>query len=418
MPELITGTNTSISISDDIHRIVATTATVSGGITFSGSTSPGQLSVAGTVSSASGSSSDGLFLNGNDLITVTQTGSVYATDDGIVSTGAGNRVNVAGYVFGGDNGLFNFAADYEATITQTGVVQGGSNRQGTDTSIPFAAAVAMSQSGLATVHNHGTILADTNPTTGGTIAVLNATSSGISDNALGFNPTFESSLHFYNTGIVEGDILFAAGEDLYDGRGGGFVNGEIAMGSDDDIFRGGALAETAIGGGGEDLMIGGAGDDDLSGGGGNDDLRGGQGDDTLRGDNGNDSMRGNKGNDDIRGGSGNDNMRGGHGDDNMVGGGGSDVIFGDRGDDAMSGGTGGDTFVFRSGFGHDVISDFSDNNNEKINLRDVAAITGFGDLVNNHLTQDNGDAVITVGDNSIRLTGFAASALDAGDFLF
>ncbi len=422
MPQFINGTNNAtITISDADHHIVTTSATVLGSssaaIGFSGNNA-GKLTVAGTVGSADGATNDGISTNADDEVIITQTGSVHGVDEGIVITGASSAVTVAGYVYGGDSGIYAFGNDANVTITSTGLVQGGSNRDGTDTSFPFAAAVTLNGAGNQTLRNDGTILADVNPTTGGTIAVLNAGNSFADNNSLGFDPSFSAVLHFFNTGTVIGSVFFAAGEDIYDARGGGTVSGTIAMGNDNDIFRGGNQAETASGGAGADFMTGGDGDDNLSGGGGNDDMRGGSGDDTLRGDNGNDSILGKKGNDVLRGDDGNDLLRGGRDDDNIKGGSGVDRIFGDRGDDVLSGDGANDVFVFRGGFGHDRILDFSDNNAEKIDLSAVAAIRNFNDLQNNHLSQDNGDAIITVGDNTIRLEGFSANALDAGDFSF
>jgi Ca2+-binding RTX toxin-like protein len=56
---------------------------------------------------------------------------------------------------------------------------------------------------------------------------------------------------------------------------------------------------------------------------------------------------------------GNDVITGSTGADHLAGFGGNDTITGGPGDDTMTGGPGNDTFVFKAGFGHDVITDFT-----------------------------------------------------------
>lgn len=54
-----------------------------------------------------------------------------------------------------------------------------------------------------------------------------------------------------------------------------------------------------------------------------------------------------------------DFLDGGPGNDHISGGAGNDVITGGRGNDTMTGGAGNDKFAFATGFGKDVITDFS-----------------------------------------------------------
>ena len=327
----------------------------------------------------------GVELDGSDILVVTQTGTVLSERAfGIRTLWQDNEVVVAGFVGSTDSGVELDGDRDRLHITQTGVVSGaqdagiqfrpaGVNMRGADN--------VLINDGLITVGTDGTAAAVTNfNTRNDPSAVLNAT--------------------LINSGQIVGDVLLGAGIDTYDARGGGQVIGRIDLGDGDDLFRGGAFDETAKGGAGADRMFGGSGDDRLEGGVGEDVLRGQAGDDVLLG------------------GGGNDLMIGGRGDDVLKGGGGADVLRGDGGDDELTGGTGGDTFIFRGGFGHDVIKDFKDINAEKIDLSQIARITGFGDLRANHLTQDGADAVITVGESSIRLVGFDRADLDAGDFIF
>ena len=79
----------------------------------------------------------------------------------------------------------------------------------------------------------------------------------------------------------------------------------------------------------------------------------------ISGDNGAETMDGRGGDDILYGNNGNDTLLGGLGRDLLDGGNGRDILDGGTGDDVLTGGRGGDTFVFRPGFGHDTITDFS-----------------------------------------------------------
>jgi len=138
----------------------------------------------------------------------------------------------------------------------------------------------------ATVNNSGTIVAD--------IAV----------NGFGTSVGGITGLHVYNSGHVEGDwdmdlgmnMLFnqAGGSWVGALRGGyhedvvrnaGSIQGNIALGDEDDLFdgRGGTVSGSVDGGNGFDVLIGGAGADLLNGGAGRDRLVGGGGADSLAG---------------------------------------------------------------------------------------------------------------------------------------
>jgi Ca2+-binding RTX toxin-like protein len=64
---------------------------------------------------------------------------------------------------------------------------------------------------------------------------------------------------------------------------------------------------------------------------------------------------------------GDDDLRGGGGDDIIDGNGGDDRIVGGSGDDTLTGGDGDDRFIFRSGHGNDVITDFNTGTGQDIN---------------------------------------------------
>ena len=63
---------------------------------------------------------------------------------------------------------------------------------------------------------------------------------------------------------------------------------------------------------------------------------------------------------DVRATCGNDTLYGGAGDDTLYGNAGNDVIDGGTGDDTLFGGQGADRFVFRKGYGEDLIADMQE----------------------------------------------------------
>ena len=106
----------------------------------------------------------------------------------------------------------------------------------------------------------------------------------------------------------------------------------------------------------------------------------------------------------MHGGTGDDTLFGAAGDDTLFGEAGIDLLIGGFGNGRPSGGTGSDTFLFESGFGDDVIADFSKadqiwltaniNNSGISNARDVPI----------HL-RDASHTTIKIGEDSIRLDG-------------
>lgn len=193
--------------------------------------------------------------------------------------------------------------------------------------------------------------------------------------------------------------------------------GEIGTLPGSDLPSDGADALTGTGGADTIALLGGA--DSYAGKGGADRILGNGGRDTLDGGGGADTLKGGSGADNLTGGKGSDRILGDNGDDTLKGGSGSDRIEGGRGDDRMLGGTGADIFRFGPAFGEDVIVDFdARDDREKIDLRDVGAISGFKDLKSNHMEKDGGDVRIEAGANEILLRDVALKALDSDDFIF
>lgn len=127
----------------------------------------------------------------------------------------------------------------------------------------------------------------------------------------------------------------------------------------------------------------------------------------------------------------NDKLLGSSKNNHTDGKGGNDIITGRSGDDNLVGGAGNDKFVFRNNDGNDFIQDFELSiNNEKTNLKAASAITGFYDLMNNHMSETAtffGSGVnhfvmsATIDDGAglnILQNGVLSSDLDRGDFVF
>ena len=110
----------------------------------------------------------------------------------------------------------------------------------------------------------------------------------------------------------------------------------------------------------------------------------------------------------LNGGAGNDTLSGGAGDDTMTGG---------TGNDSLTGGAGNDIFSFASGFGIDVIYDFTAGvaTDDLIDLS-YTGITDFGALYGN-IADVSGNAVITIGSDTITINGVVKSQLNADDFV-
>lgn len=126
-------------------------------------------------------------------------------------------------------------------------------------------------------------------------------------------------------------------------------------------------------------------------------------------------------NDVIHGGGANNTLHGNGGNDRLVGGRGGDVLDGGKGNDKLTGGADADIFVFSTGDGRDKITDFDTSgwDADRIDLSGVRSITGFRDLVHNHMWQRGSNVVIDGGDGErIVLKGVDIDDLEASHFIF
>ncbi len=224
--------------------------------------------------------------------------------------------------------------------------------------------------------------------------------------------------HFANSGKVTGDVYLGSGNDKFIAKPGGTVTGTVNGGLGDDTYRIVDNALTLDDDGGIDLVRSSVshtlgadfeclkllGKHDING-------KGNALQNTIVGNRGDNRLSGHANDDILNGGKGADMLRGGQG---------NDVLCGGRGKDMLKGGSGFDTFVFKLGCGKDTILDFNPNSGaEDIDLTSVATITGFSDLLNNHMTQVGDDTVIDFGGGDVlTLVGIDIGDLDASDFLF
>jgi VCBS repeat-containing protein len=137
-------------------------------------------------------------------------------------------------------------------------------------------------------------------------------------------------------------------------------------------------------------------------------------DEHISGGNAKDTLSGGGGADTLDGGNGTDSLAGGSGIDRLYGGNGADTLDGGLGNDTLTGGNGPDVFVFGLHFGHDVITDFA---NEDTLSFAHGLFTGFSDFMA-HAHQVGNDVVISYGaDDTIVLQHTTLSALAPSDVL-
>lgn len=235
------------------------------------------------------------------------------------------------------------------------------------------------------------------------------------------------------TGTSGGDFLRGGGgSDVIEGGGGAdrLFGGRGVVDTDDGD-------DTISGGGGDDLVLGNGGDDQLDGDNGADNLFGGRGVDTVNGGGGADLVAGGggiahaedeadviyggRGGDVIVGNGGDDTIHagsdtsgsgdtatnyvfGGYGDDLIYGSDGDDLLIGQFGNDVLTGNEGADTFLFRSGSGDDVITDFEQGTDTlHIDGGLLAQASSLDDL---QLVEAGGGTILTLEDgSSIMLQG-------------
>lgn len=265
----------------------------------------------------------------------------------------------------------------------------------------------------------------------------------------------------YQVGTTGNDTFtLAAGIELADGGTGNDTiigNGgdntiygndgfdELKGGNGNDTLDGGNSGDRLFGQNGDDFLTGGDGNDLLSGGNGADIIFGGAGRDTIYFDHLDTTVSGGAGYDraiasstsqavsldmttgsiqaafgsvfgdtlDASGASFRTRIAGEDGNDTIIGGTLADRITGDGGDDTITGGAGNDKFIFASGWGDDIITDF-DNGRDRLDV----AQAGITDISQLTITASGADTLVEFGADSILLQGVDVSTVNAFDFRF
>jgi Ca2+-binding RTX toxin-like protein len=197
----------------------------------------------------------------------------------------------------------------------------------------------------------------------------------------------------------------------------GTIKSIIRLGSGDDVVdtRGGTIRNGVEGGGGDDTLI-------------TDDRKVtlyeqfGEGTDTVKStvsyalsDNvDNLVLLGRK---DTKGiGNSNANtLRGNAGDNILSAGDGVDVLAGGRGNDTLTGGLERDTFIFKTGDGHDVITDF-ETIDEHLDVSNWNAVGSYDNL-RHHMTNEQGGVMITFGQDSVFLDHLTKSDIHGNNIV-
>lgn len=129
-----------------------------------------------------------------------------------------------------------------------------------------------------------------------------------------------------------------------------------------------------------------------------------------------DEIMGRGGDDRISGLDGNDTLLGNMGNDTLSGGAGDDRLDGGPGNDKLTGGDGADAFVFRDGYGNDVITDF-DPATDRVHVSSAGAVTADDYLA--RIGADTDDtAILRLDDGStLRFEGVTPDELTADNFV-
>lgn len=164
-----------------------------------------------------------------------------------------------------------------------------------------------------------------------------------------------------------------------------------------------------------DVLNGESGADQIFGYSGNDRIDGGKGFDLVRGGAGNDRINGDGGDDTLYGDGGHDTLKGGGGLDDLYGGKGEDILDGGKGSDFLEGGSGEDIFVYKLGYGFDIVSDFTfDVDRFSIDVRGFRSFQS----IRNHMHQDGTDTVIDFGNgDSLVIENTRPNQFETQDFI-
>lgn len=200
--------------------------------------------------------------------------------------------------------------------------------------------------------------------------------------------------HIVNDGRIVGSISLAEGDDIVDMRGGTITGSIYGTYGNKTLITDNAAIKLAVSGVGIDLVKSSVSyvlNTDVE----NLTLIGKKNVNATGNDLGN-TLNGNSGNNQLRGGDGND------------------VLSGGAGNDVLRGGAGQDTFVFKTGFGHDVVKDY-ESIDEHFNIKGWRAVDDYAEL-RSHMKAHDGGIMITFGGDSLYIEHATKADLGAWHF--
>jgi Ca2+-binding RTX toxin-like protein len=338
---------------------------------------------------------------------ITNNGTILAWDtnaDGIHVNGENNTVENNGFIRA-DHGIYVQGDD--TTISNTGTIQGLFA-----ISSDVIGDLDISLTGKIDIENSGFLDGDVFTANSADRITNRGT---IGDHAI---YTFDGNDKFVNTGDIEGaGIDMGDGDDRFVTRKATPIH-TLQMGEGDDVIdiRVGAFSTSITGGNDDDVYLVSSGKVDLH-------EYSDAGVDTVKssasftlGDNFEDLVLTSKANLTGHGNELGNHLTGNTGNNKLFGLAGADTLSGGKGTDLLMGGADADTFVFKTHFGKDTITDFS-NGTDHIDVSHWAGMDGFADI-KAHLTVSGDYLIIANGGDSLILHNMHKANLDASDFLF
>lgn len=290
-----------------------------------------------------------------------KTGEIISDADGISSWGEGHVIRNAGTITAGDDGILTHG---RVTVINSGEIRG---LNGID---------LYSENGVSgTVKNTGTIIATQYSIYGGS-----------------------ESERFVNSGDLTGDVSMGGGGDTFIYKG-GHIDGVVRGGGGNDIYVAQAKGLNIV--------------EDSSGG---DDVVRASVSFTLQANVEDLYLTGKKNIDGT--GTGTDNaLYGNAGNNHLVAGFGFDTLNGGAGRDILEGGVGSDDFYFEKGTGRDVVMDY-EATFDGMHFFGFKGADTFGEMIDHHADEKNGDVVITLGKDTIVIKDHTIAELNFDDFHF
>jgi Ca2+-binding RTX toxin-like protein len=321
---------------------------------------------------------------GTDNILEIGSDSTITSDRGIAISGDHNRLVNKGHVLSTVEGVY--IPGVHAIVVNSGTIEG-------------SLGIALYGEASKIVNDAtGKLISTGHAISAGSDANFFIENAGLIKGGVGAVLTGDGETQLTNTGTIKGDVILGGGDDVFDTRGGKFV-GTVDGGTGNDTF----VIDNA------DIKI----TEGLFGG---DDMVRSTVSYTLGGSLENLSLLGNK-DIDAKGADWANLLKGNSGDNELRGLGGADTLNGGKGDDRLIGGIGTDTFIFKTGDGHDVITDFNPLE-DSVNLKGMDAITSFSDLKHHHLEVAGDDLRIVAGGDEILLKHVDKGDLTAAMFDF